>query len=482
MKQSYVQKLIIACSIVLGVGGLLWWLSKRPYYDWDYRPKEQATTAPFSTLLFDSLMQESLPMGYTKSHHLDSMVMLNLQGKRKDNFIVQYFDETHSQNLTPKQLKALFQLAKKGSQIVIPMRSNEQLYFSLFSLYTETPYNYQGLRYVTSPWWKRLKQIDKKDRSITLNLYTPFHVEQATLLMPLAARTLGMYNTKFVQNDNGQYQYDWEEEILSSELREVSELLEGNDLLTKVVAHHRSWSVDADGDTVLGQSTTYPYCVSFSFASGGAVSFTTLDVAFTNYACVNPEWKKVQKYFVAPLSNRHLVRIENNKKYDPINDYQEGAYSSRRDLQYFLENPPLRFALYLFLLMGILLLLFNTRRRHAVLTPQLRLHNSSLNYIEQIGALFTTMTDYRALLLLEQQFLLKSLQQHFQTNSSLTKPCHYLPLLAQRLQWSEKELQRQEYHQSQIEELLLDLGDSVPRNAYITASKSIHALVELLQQ
>ena len=159
------------------------------------------------------------------------------------------------------------------------------------------------------------------------------------------------------------------------------------------------------------------YGLRYEFASGGAITWLAGSAMFTNYGLSAPEWRGLSRPILADLDNRPVCFV--NAQYQ---DEENTVSTNDSVLSFFVERPPLRLALWIPIGMGLMALLFNTRRRFRAERYLPRPRNSSLPFVHQLSTLFKDKQNYAALARNELHLLLDILRREYrfeQHNSTL---------------------------------------------------------------
>ena len=159
------------------------------------------------------------------------------------------------------------------------------------------------------------------------------------------------------------------------------------------------------------------YGLRYEFASGGAITWLAGSAMFTNYGLSAPEWRGLSRPILADLDDRPVCFV--NAQYQ---DEENTVSTNDSVLSFFVERPPLRLALWIPIGMGLMALLFNTRRRFRAERYLPRQRNSSLPFVHQLSTLFKDKQNYAVLARNELHLLLDILRREYrfeQHNSTL---------------------------------------------------------------
>lgn len=148
--------------------------------------------------------------------------------------------------------------------------------------------------------------------------------------------------------------------------------------------------------TIVGKTDTLDYhvlCRSKSYYSDatavqipmsrGCIIWVSTPLVFTNYGILD---KDNYHYIFRLLTQLRGLPIVRTEAYTPI--------AQESPLRYILEQPPLRWALYLSLLTILLFMVFTARRRQRAIPLVKGPDNMSLSFAKQIGTLYAQRKDY----------------------------------------------------------------------------------------
>ncbi|GEM_PF-5687377 len=159
--------------------------------------------------------------------------------------------------------------------------------------------------------------------------------------------------------------------------------------------------------------------VNFAFASygKGKIFFLSTPIALTNIFLRTPEGKDYLDgimahlppgdiYFDAASRIPILHQTTNNRRH-------RTQKVSQGPLAYILSQPALKAAWYTLVLMGILLLVFGTRRTQRTIPITPRIQNTSLIFIRNIADIYYQKRDYRNLALKKSEHFKDFIRNHY---------------------------------------------------------------------
>lgn len=166
---------------------------------------------------------------------------------------------------------------------------------------------------------------------------------------------------------------------------------------------------------VRGRSDTLPYYWNFLYHTGhcdppaGLTSLGTLDTTLVNFARI-PFGEGTFLFHTTPMAFTNFALLEEphfEYAHHVLSYLPEGAiywdrrreqrpplpprsqsYSARSPLQYVLSQPPLAWAWYLMLALGLLYVLFQAKRRQRIVPVLEKNTNTSLEFVSTIGRLY----------------------------------------------------------------------------------------------
>lgn len=387
-------------------------------FNWDLPPQNRNTEQPFAQTVMHDVLSHSFQHGYRVSDDLAQ----TLRQQRKDtceNLIVCLDDYNPAEEINFTQLDRMARLAKSGRRII---------YTSYIT--TKADHNFFGLidEFDGGDWSLDLKSKDEpKNDPSKINLL-PFPVLDANHQLSMSEQggqesvfrcmigksflKLDLASGRFSRNID--FDHSGQDGILlrRSLLRfEREENAPPHRITDYGLQRIRALLVDNKG---------HVYGLRYEFASGGSITWLAGSAMFTNYGLSAPEWRGLSRPILADLDNRPVCFV--NAQYLYGEEEEESAYTNNSVLSFFVEHPPLRLALWIPIGMGLLALLFNTRRRFRAERYLPRPRNSSLPFVHQLSTLFKDKQNYAALARNELHLLLDILRREYrfeQHNSTL---------------------------------------------------------------
>jgi hypothetical protein len=407
----------IALIVGLIICAVLYALVAPKTFNWDLPPQNRNTDQPFAQTVMHDVLSHSFQHGYRVSDDLAQ----TLRQQKKDtceNLIVCFDDYNPAEEDNFVQLDRIARLAKSGRRIIYNPNTTTTADHSFFGLIDK----YDG-----GDWSLDLKAKDEpKIDPSKINLL-PFPILDANHRLSMSERggqesVFGcMIGKSFLKLDlasgpfsrNIDFDRSGQDGILlrRSLLRfEQEEDAPPPHRITDYgLQRIRALLVDNEG---------HVYGLRFEFASGGSITWLAGSAMLTNYGLSAPEWRGLSRPILADLDNRPVCFV--NAQY--LYDKEESAYTNHSVLSFFVERPPLRLALWIPVGMGLMALLFNTRRRFRAERYLPRQRNSSLPFVHQLSTLFKDKQNYAALARNELHLLLDILRREYrfeQHNSTL---------------------------------------------------------------
>ena len=407
----------IALIVGLIICAVLFALLAPKTFNWDLPPQNRNTEQPFAQTVMHDVLSHSFQHGYRVSDDLREV----LRQQRKDtceNLIVSFDDNNPAEEDNFAQLDRIARLAKSGRRIIYTSYITTTADHSFFGLIDE----YDG-----GDWRLDLKAKDEPKIDPSKIDLLPFPVLDANHRLSLSERggqesvfrcmigksflKLDLASGRFSRNID--FDHSGQDGILlrRSLLRfEREEDAPPHRITDYGLQRIRALLVDNKG---------HVYGLRYEFASGGSITWLAGSAMLTNYGLSAPEWRGLSRPILADLDNRPVCFVNAQYLYG---EEEESAYTNNSVLSFFVERPPLRLALWIPIGMGLLALLFNTRRRFRAERYLPRPRNSSLPFVHQLSTLFKDKQNYAALARNELHLLLDILRREYrfeQHNSTL---------------------------------------------------------------
>lgn len=154
-------------------------------------------------------------------------------------------------------------------------------------------------------------------------------------------------------------------------------------------------NVDDDGNKVISvqKRTKVQNPIAISFNRGkGRLILVTAPLLFTNFSVLNDTVSGLTNRLMSEFGDLPVVRTDK---------YAESTMEEMRQqspFRYFVSQPPLRWALYAALVMLLLYMVFNSRRRQRVIPVVKPPSNRSLEFMKLVGTLYYERHDNADLL------------------------------------------------------------------------------------
>ena len=182
---------------------------------------------------------------------------------------------------------------------------------------------------------------------------------------------------------------------------------------------------------------------------------------------------------MADLDNRPVCFV--NAQY--LYEKEESAYTNNSVLSFFVERPPLRLALWIPVGMGLMALLFNTRRRFRAERYLPRPRNSSLPFVHQLSTLFKDKQNYAALARNELHLLLDILRREYRFEQHNSTLFAFAPRFLERDTRGQLDSFDLELNLARLDQLLdaENQGYYMTRSEFLKISKFTQRLLLILQ-
>ena len=331
---------------------------------------------PFGCLVFDSLMSASSKNGYTMSHQTFYQLAHDSTWAGKPRGILVVSKRWDPDSMSISQM---LNLVSKGSTVML---SSYNITHS--SLLCDT----LGLSNITSSY-SEFSAVNLRHmmENGTRNLYDSIvyvgHPETYSHRSYLLYESLidshfySYEDTVVMHCDTLAYTVDNHSRWLSRDELEENTYYEPVDSS----GIDEGGNVDEDGYIEVRDTRHHPIAVSFNFGKGRLVLVTT-PLLFTNYAVLNDTISELTFRLMSEFGDLPVVRTDK---------YGETTIDEMRKespFRYFVSQPPLRVALYSALVMLLLYMVFNSRRRQRVIPVIKPPANRSLEFMKLVGTLY----------------------------------------------------------------------------------------------
>ena len=469
----------IALIVGLIICAVLFALIAPKTFNWDLPPQNRNTEQPFAQTVMHDVLSHSFQHGYRVSDDLAQ----TLRQQRKDtceNLIVCLDDYNPAEEINFTQLDRMARLAKSGRRII---------YTSYIT--TKADHNFFGLidEFDGGDWRLDLKAKDEPKTDPSKIDLLPFPVLDANHRLSLSERggqesvfrcmigksflKLDLASGRFSRNID--FDHSGQDGILlrRSLLRfEREENAPPHRITDYGLQRIRALLVDNKG---------HVYGLRYEFASGGSITWLAGSAMFTNYGLSAPEWRGLSRPILADLDNRPVCFV--NAQYLYGEEEEESAYTNNSVLSFFVERPPLRLALWIPIGMGLLALLFNTRRRFRAERYLPRPRNSSLPFVHQLSTLFKDKQNYAALARNELHLLLDILRREYRFEQHNSTLFAFAPRFLERDTHGRLDSFDLELNLARLDQLLdaENQGYYMTRSEFLKISKFTQRLLLILQ-
>ena len=288
---------------------------------------------PFGCAVFDSLMEKSVPAGYEVTKKTIAQLERDGYGKKPHVFLIQ----TDRFSPSATDIRSLDRLLKAGNKVFIATSDIEP-----DSLYPDL-------------------QVDINGQ----NVFSPMEVKASIANQSIPYDTLVF---------SRQLPYQGKEYHVYSAMTGNSVAVEGNVTCDTLVI---SWVSEEESDSTEGPWV--PRVVKIKRGKGEL--FVSCDpLLMTNYGILDTQINGLIFRLMSQFRGLPIIRTE---AYGP-----ETEYETDTPLRFWLQNEPLRWAIYLTLGGLLLFCIFYARRRQRVIPVVEEPANRSLEFVKLIGTLY----------------------------------------------------------------------------------------------
>ena len=288
---------------------------------------------PFGCAVFDSLMEKSVPAGYEVTKKTIAQLERDGYGKKPHAFLIQ----TVSFRPSATDIRSLDRLLKAGNKVFIAASSIEP-----DSLYPDLQISINGG-----------------------NGFSPMQVKSSIANQSIPYDTLVW---------SQQLPYQKKEYSVYSAMGGYNVIVEGKAACDTLV---KSWISEEESDSTEGYWE--PRIVSIKRGKG-ELFFSCEPLLMTNYGILDTQTNGLIFRLVSQSRGLPIVRTE---AYGP-----ETEFETDTPLRFWLQNEPLRWAIYLTLGGLLLFCVFYARRRQRVIPVVEEPANRSLEFVKLIGTLY----------------------------------------------------------------------------------------------
>ena len=288
---------------------------------------------PFGCAVFDSLMEKSVPAGYEVTNKTIAQLEREGYGKKPHAFLIQ----TDRFSPSATDIRSLDRLLKAGNKVFIATSDIEP-----DSLYPDL-------------------QVDINGQ----NVFSPMEVKASIANQSIPYDTLVF---------SRQLPYQGKEYHVYSAMTGNSVAVEGNVTCDTLVI---SWVSEEESDSTEGPWV--PRVVKIKRGKGEL--FVSCDpLLMTNYGILDTQINGLIFRLMSQFRGLPIIRTE---AYGP-----ETEFETNTPLRFWLQNEPLRWAIYLTLGGLLLFCIFYARRRQRVIPVVEEPANRSLEFVKLIGTLY----------------------------------------------------------------------------------------------
>ncbi|MBK7871155.1 MAG: DUF4350 domain-containing protein [Saprospiraceae bacterium] len=149
----------------------------------------------------------------------------------------------------------------------------------------------------------------------------------------------------------------------------------------------------------------------------GVFYLHTVPITFTNYHLLDSNSLEYAHRVFSYLPEGKIYWDEYSKTFEALGRYRNDPWSrslsKESPLQYILSQPPLTWAWYLLIAIGLLFLLFRTKRRQRIIPVLEPNANTSLEFVSTIGRLYFMQNSHKKLALQKMKLFLNFVRERY---------------------------------------------------------------------
>lgn len=369
-KKRYLHYLLSA--IILG--GFFVWLFMQPRaYKWDIT-FDHESDEPLGCQIFDDLLSSSLPNGFEYRRFLPD----SLDPQRDAVLYTKpVICGTYGRDIIEaSRADTLVRFARQGGRVIVATYTIESFHQidSLIATHYNLEFVYDDLNYCSSE--EDIKADLKQSVKNLKNKYQPLD----SSLYWKGDKPLCYPMHGFMRNSGG----------LFPRMPESA----------KVLLYRR---------VNYGKDLVDEAAFIVSYPNGGSIEFVSLPLLFTNYAVLDSTIVNLTQKLLLPVKDRHLYRITAPDSFDKTKVI---VHTPNNDsFAFFRKRPALSLAFKLTMLLLILALLNQFRRRMRAIPLPPKTHNATLDFARTMGTFHYRRHDYREILLSQYAIMLHTLSE-----------------------------------------------------------------------
>jgi hypothetical protein len=311
---------------------------------------------PFGCYVVDSMLSHAMPNGYTVQNK--TLYQLSKEDKKQGVLIV-----SNKLHLSKLDIKSMENIVKRGGKVMIVGRSEndndyemDSLLFSKFGMRFNNAYRYFDLSALR-------RNIEKQTEGLIdtiswVGSREMYPRKKYTAYSMLMNSQIVIYKTMPVHNLAFYKEYD-EETGSGSNSSQSSALDEENAVSCTIAAKYSKGK--------------------------GELIMVGAPLLFTNYGMLSGN---LSGYIFRLMSQMKDLPVVRTQVYMEAPNAKMTGGNQESPFRYFLEQPPLRWALYLTVLTILIFMLFTARRRQRVIPVVEKPKNKSLEFVQLIGTLY----------------------------------------------------------------------------------------------
>lgn len=152
----------------------------------------------------------------------------------------------------------------------------------------------------------------------------------------------------------------------------------------------------------------------------GQLYFVSTPLAFTNFHIIRKRGVEFASKIVSHLKPGNIIwdNVSSKKSKNEDDDDEENEDEKKTPLSFILAQPELKWAVYLLLALGLLYLLFGSKRRQRIIPVLEEKSNTSLNFTKTIGELYYQQNNHRLLAVQMMKVFLNGVRERYRLNTN----------------------------------------------------------------
>jgi hypothetical protein len=312
---------------------------------------------PFGCYVVDSMLSHAMPNGYTVQNK--TLYQLSKEDKKQGVLIV-----SNSLNLSKLDIKSMENIVKRGGKVMIVGRAANYDCTEMDSLLSSK----FGMRFSNGYQYFDLSALRRNIEKQTEGLIDTISWMGLREMYPRKKYTT--------------YSMLMNSQIVINKTKQVHKLAFYKEYAEVIIN-----SISNSSDSTTRNERRFVRCtIAAKCAKGkGELIMVGAPLLFTNYGMLTGN---LSGYIFRLMSQMEDLPVVRTQVYMEMPNTDVAVRNQESPFRYFLEQPPLRWALYLTVLTILIFMLFTARRRQRVIPVVEKPKNKSLEFVQLIGTLY----------------------------------------------------------------------------------------------